>query len=958
MVKQCKTLKCVGFRNDDDKGGALKKCIEKCPPNNIVFHINHPKNGRVWCFTTPDNLLQLLTKNNYIYEVLTQYPLKVYFDYDCLAHTSLPDKGDSFKTCRRGEEPPSVASLKQIIEQYFPNAQYAISGSITSIKISYHIILTNYIIYNKDDLLILKHIVTHIHNTHDASFDHTVYTKNRNMKAINQSKPDGRIQEIIENIDYKSHLITGFHVADSLPLSDLPIETKDVILQEQTKYTFNLGELPKLNLTCPPDIDTSKITPIEILHMLPNTRECTFNYRHLVCRYAYNHKLTFQQFYEWILEKYKNSYVDQDTKIKQWSHHWNKASTFESISHERIIKILTWFYPTLGKQLHLRRFQDQFNLNTNTIVKIDTLSQQVFNIEETSIILNTGMGSGKTHQTIEYLKTQPNFLWITPNIALAQNTLHRMEIEDIPVMYYQHFSKRDKHMMLQFDKLIICLNSLHYLETYKNSIIVIDEIETLLNKFEGTFMGINKSLVWNTFIKLLLNATKIILLDAFTTKKTTDLLDKLNISYKIVERINEPSTRHIHFNKDVPTVVHEIISRLNNGDKLLIFYPYKTVSKTHTSIDSLVQMLVDKTGKRGLGYHGDTSDKVKKTLKTVNEIWINYDFIIANNVITCGLNYEQLDYSGIYMFTASFNLPRDMIQFSYRLRFLQSNIIKVCFLSSPYSNTYENDCNIMKDPVYTALYKNIIIEYQSPNRDTFKLFCNKAKYIPVIDEQKISESLIKSITTLLNEYKISVKYLDIPESSIGDAEHIKEKCILFVATMMDKYQLAKYYFQKQFKPDIEPEILEEIWDEKYLFFFNKLRNVFIDPNNIFNKIAIYNKFPIFFPTNMDKVKLTPDIIDLIFQQFSFKYINKESSHKKILKEIYNLYFGKKLITTNKDTNNNVTYIIDENIDEYYQLATNFLILEKESNYTYTDVVYQENKNLVNDEIDDFEDFDF
>jgi hypothetical protein len=134
--------------------------------------------------------------------------------------------------------------------------------------------------------------------------------------------------------------------------------------------------------------------------------------------------------------------------------------------------------------------------------------------------------------------------------------------------------------------------------------------------------------------------------------------------------------------------------------------------------------------------------------------------------------------------------------------------------------------------------------------------------------------------------------------------------------------------------------------------------VFIDPNNIFNKIAIYNKFPIFFPINMDKVKLTPDIIDLIFQQFSFKYINKESSHKKILKEIYNLYFGKKIITTNTDINNNVTYIIDENIDEYYQLATNFLILEKESNHTYTDVIYQENKKLVNDEIDDFEDFDF
>lgn len=935
MVKQCKSLKCNGFRNDDDKGGAMKKCIEKCPSDQIVFHINNPKNGRVWCYTTPDNLLQLLTKNNYIYEVLSQYPLKVFFDYDF----------------RGTSEAPVLPKIKEIIETYFPNAQYAISGSITEYKTSYHIILTNYIMYNKDDLLILKHIVTHIHNTYDKSFDQSVYTKNRNMKAINQSKPDGRIQEIIENIDYKSHLITAFHLPDSLPLTDLPLETKDVILQEQTKYTFNLGELPKLHLACPHDIDTSKITPIEILTMLPNTRECPFNYRHVICRYAHNHNLTFNQFFEWIMKKYSNLHTDHESKLKQWTRHWNNVPKFEPVSHERIIKILGWFYSNIGKDLHLRRFQDQFNLNQSTLVKVDTLTPQVFDFEETAIILNTGMGSGKTHQTIDYLKTKANFLWITPNIALSQNTVHRMELNEIDVVYYQNFTKRDKHLMLQFDKLIICLNSLHYLEKYNNNIIVIDEIETLLNKFEGNFMGSNKSLVWNTFIRLLINAKQIILLDAFITKKTTDLLDKLNISYKIIERINEPSTRHVHFNKHTPTVFHEIITRLQNGDKLLIFYPYKTVSKTHSSIDSLVKMLSDKTGKRGLGYHGDTADKTKKTLKTVNEIWINFDFIIANNVITCGLNYEQLDYSGIYMFTASFNLPRDMIQFSYRLRFLQSNIIKVCFLPSPYSNTYENDCNIMKDPVYTELFKNIIIEYQSPNRDTFKLFCNKAKYVPVIDEQKISESIIKSITTLLDEYKISVNYNDIPESSIGDAEYIKEKCILFTATMMDKYQLAKYYFQKQFKPDMEPEILQEIWDNKYLFFFNKIRTVLLDPNNIFTKIALYNKFPIFFPTNIEKVKLTPDIIDLIFQQFSFKYINKESSHKKILKEIYNLYFGKRLISTEKDINNNIFYQIDENIDEYYELATQYLILDHESKYTQSDVISQINSDLPNDDIE-------
>ena len=70
-----------------------------------------------------------------------------------------------------------------------------------------------------------------------------------------------------------------------------------------------------------------------------------------------------------------------------------------------------------------------------------------------------------------------------------------------------------------------------------------------------------------------------------------------------------------------------------------------------------------------------------------------------------------------------------------------------------------------------------------------------------------------------------------------------------------------------------------------------------------------------------------------------------------MKEIYNLYFGKRIISTEKDINKNITYGIDENIDEYYEVARNFLILDYESKHTYSDVIYQDTKDLVNDEVE-------
>ena len=72
----------------------------------------------------------------------------------------------------------------------------AVSGSVTDEKTSYHIILNSYLIKNEKDRDYIKNIVKYLNETYDDSFDWKVYNKNRNMKAVNQSKGDGRIQQI------------------------------------------------------------------------------------------------------------------------------------------------------------------------------------------------------------------------------------------------------------------------------------------------------------------------------------------------------------------------------------------------------------------------------------------------------------------------------------------------------------------------------------------------------------------------------------------------------------------------------------------------------------------------------------------------------------------------------------------------------------------------------------------
>ena len=101
------------------------------------------------------------------------------------------------------------------------------------------------------------------------------------------------------------------------------------------------------------------------------------------------------------------------------------------------------------------------------------------------------MGSGKTEQTINFIKQQldlnsdNNIIWMAPNIALSENTSKRMIDNDIKVTLYNTIKKAsDKFDILNNTKnLIICLNSLHYIYSKKYKIVIIDEVETFLKNW-------------------------------------------------------------------------------------------------------------------------------------------------------------------------------------------------------------------------------------------------------------------------------------------------------------------------------------------------------------------------------------------------------------------------------------------------------------------------------------------
>ena len=376
---------------------------------------------------------------------------------------------------------------------------------------------------------------------------------------------------------------------------------------------------------------------------------------------------------------------------------------------------------------------------------------------------------------------------------------------------------------------MIVLNSLHYITERNYDVIVIDEIETLLDKFLGDFMEQGKKQlklrIWDTFKRILLNAKKVILLDAFITTKTIQTITSIDTraELKIYHRIVEPSTRTVVFKNDFEETTLDIVNKIKDGKKIFIFYPYKNRSAMHQSMSDYFNMIKVATGQDGVYYNADVDDATKLELRDVNKAWADKRFVITNNVITCGVNYELLDFDYTYIIIASHNVPRDMIQVSYRTRYISSGIIYVAYIDNKLHppTTWENDCRRMDCQLYKNLYDANLVEKMSPMKRTIQLFCAKANYKQTTAKVVIEKALANEINNLFSiETGVGYSYGDIETIDFSVAEVLEQKCMSQNATMYEKLMLKRYYFDKQFVTSTEVDIiqtLETIWDKSFFF---------------------------------------------------------------------------------------------------------------------------------------------
>lgn len=923
------------FYKNLTKGGCQEWILnQQKHPSEVCITINNGESCRLWGNINNTEVLELIQTNKYLYEILHHYPYKVAFDYDLTDINTINDFNET----------EQLNKVLNIINKYFNNAVIAISGSccFEKNKFSLHIVLNNYLIKNDLDREKIKVLSTFFKQI-DNGFDTSIYSKSRQMKLINQTKPnDKRVQKIILNTDTKCHIITSFFpmetfdIPDFIKLEDQKIKTHFLI--EKTKNPFELTSLPDLDIKLPSslkDMELNELTNEQILTLLPLNKSFTFEYDHLVARYCYNNNISFDTYLSWLKRKHPN--LQKTTLGIQM---WEDLVKFPKIYLNHILPIIDKYYKELTTDKSMIRFKNAFNIDV-VKEKINKIQPIDFTSKDKYLLFNCGMGSGKTTQTINFLKSEQNFLWISPNIALAENTLTRLSSENIECSNYLKFKPKDKNEGILNEQiaLMVCLNSLAYIDKANFGVIVIDEIETILEKFYGDDNMMLKCYdIWVNFIRLLRNARKVIILDAFITKTTLDLLNSILSNDETIKLYETPiiTNRQVNYISDFRKSIQDIITKLNKGKKLFIYYPLKNDKQTKKyyipSMKDFYDEVIKETNKEGYMYNADVDDKIKNTIKLCNEEWIQKDFIITNNVITCGVNFDKKHFDEVYLFVANFSLPRQIIQVSYRARILNTEQINIAYLGEMKRQTGFKINENIKCPIYKQLINNVLTERKAPVKQALEFLCKKAGYKQKFIKTETNKEL-NDFYDKFTECKTKIEYDNIELINEGDLEIYNNLIFDKEATQTIKLQVKKYYYEQLFKN--EGEFLNEteknelrfvkryIWNKGYFGFIKGIKN--LEHNNFIKMIYELNKDDEqfkngLFPIELNKPKINEAIINEIFEKFKFRLIAKSTKPNKLLLETYNTYFKCEVFTSEyNETTKRTTY--KQNFDFLEDLQT-------------------------------------
>lgn len=485
------------------------------------------------------------------------------------------------------------------------------------------------------------------------------------------------------------------------------------------------------------------------------------------------------------------------------------------------------------------------------------------------LIIKGNLGKGKTTAIKIILKNKgyKKILFLSPRIT------------------FSYFIKSEFDCDIYLEKLdsdnIVCqLESISKLQVDKFDCIIIDESESVLKQFSSPTMTKPLS-VWKSLTEYIKNAKKVILADAFITRRTIDFC-------KDIRQENDKILYFINTSKSIKRKAVQIKERdmedkilddVTNGKNVYGCFSTKKALMSLEKSFEVLQKRCDKfKGKRGLFYHSLKNDTYDKSLLNMNVEW-KREFVGVTPKVTVGCSFgDKNHFDRAYVNAKPTCCVRDTMQSIMRARHLKENLL---YFSLPKSNNMSFCASDFMRKCYDSKNENkkntvnYILEKLLEHEDNEDKIIELKNYISMFKENEIPKALEKILFFNMYEDYLSrsnyrMMFIEFLNLCNYDVEFIGED---------DEKESKK---KKKLKDsDIEHNL--ESYEDRY----DDIQNITMDR---YNKI----KFKI-------SGKSADEIEKLEFEKFAFCKMFKNDTDNSILADIFfNVFLrtGKKHIVYN------------------------------------------------------------
>lgn len=285
-----------------------------------------------------------------------------------------------------------------------------------------------------------------------------------------------------------------------------------------------------------------------------------------------------------------------------------------------------------------------------------------------TLLIKSNMGTGKTKQLVEHLKTIPAEMRVVFVSFRRSFTTEIMSKLDGSFVDY-----RDVKGNITAPRVVIQFESLHrlVLPVGQPSLLVLDESESIIGQLENRQENLRSC--WEHFQWLVTNATKVIAMDAFADFRTYILLSLtrklVHMHYNTFVAENGPTDMYYE-PKDRAAFLDAVFTAAKSA-KTAPFVVVSTAKKQSDAIALGVQKMCPDAKVRY--YNKNSTVEDRKDFDNVNEAWADVDILIYTPTISAGCSFELPRFKKVFAYFSSKSVDyKTAIQMLGRVRDIES----------------------------------------------------------------------------------------------------------------------------------------------------------------------------------------------------------------------------------------------------------------------------------------------